>query len=711
MRLSLEQLATTPSSLNYLLDSAYDYAKWNLGVGMHYNNGASAEDKYIAPIFKAIRPSEESVGFVTGFPFTICPDNDKMWIWSIEITTAAATRRIMLHELNRKTGALSWKGFITLTFPTATNHTVRDFKIDYKKEITGTVAVSGTAVIGTNTLFATNRVAVGAIIGFGSTDPKQITQWYRVSSITDDLNLTLAASAGTIGAGTAFVIEEYRPVILTTNATTTNGGLFYAKGISIEDFIPTGGTIPAATTIDNIKAVYWLKDAAVETNIVGAGLALDFAAATVTNLNAYVINLPLAGNYNFFKYNIRAALAGLVAGASTSAFTLVTGNNTFTGTGSQNANLCIATANHGAGQGVNSLYFISTTRVMRAACADITSGSTTVISNTIIEVPTGGITTYTATAALTSIEYVSKLDAFLIFTTGVYHHLTKFVASGTEFDLIWARNQNNLEQSTKNNNSPLMVTTSAVVMTANDNSNSNLVVMAKSSITAGINTLYIINAGAHWNYAETTGYVISPEISTPNALKYYRVLANIIKWVGDQQFGKPTEPIEIYARTTNIQTDATSGWQLISQDGNLSAFAGAASIQFKVQYKTLGDTCIPARLLGFNLEYEDNTNDSHYALSVSKSDLVNKGFAFYFKTAFGGTVPTLTIRLYDADTGALLLTDTTENQTSGSFQKTINGSNWTAYDTNDKTNNTTWIKYTPTSLADNIKIMAVLSQG
>lgn len=44
-RLSIEQLVTTPSTLNYLSESAYDYTKWNLGKGLIYNAGATAVDK------------------------------------------------------------------------------------------------------------------------------------------------------------------------------------------------------------------------------------------------------------------------------------------------------------------------------------------------------------------------------------------------------------------------------------------------------------------------------------------------------------------------------------------------------------------------------------------------------------------------------------------------------------------------------------------
>ena len=146
-RLSIEQLVTTPAVLNYRSESAYDYTKWNLGKGLIYNAGATAVDKYIAPHFDIFRPMEESTAFAClqvyshNFSTTYC------YVFGIEKSvTATATRRVHLWTVNRKTGAHSWNGFITLTLGSATAHTCRDFKIDVKQESTGTVAVSGTAV-------------------------------------------------------------------------------------------------------------------------------------------------------------------------------------------------------------------------------------------------------------------------------------------------------------------------------------------------------------------------------------------------------------------------------------------------------------------------------------------------------------------------------------------------------------------------------------
>jgi hypothetical protein len=713
-RIAIEQLVTTPSTLNYLNESAYDYTKWNLGKGFIYNAGATAIDKYIAPDFQAIRPMEESTAFAVVQVFAYNLSTTICYVFGVENSTGAtATRRVHLWELNRKTGARSWKGFITMTLATATAHTVRDFKIDVKSESTGTIAVSGTAVTGTGTQFVTNKVAVGARIGFGSTDPSVISTWYRISARTSDTALTLSTSAGTIPAGTAYIIQEFRPIYTATNATTTNGGTHYGKGVSIEDFIPTGTTIALATTVDDVKAMYWLKDASVQTNLVSAGVAADFAAATPTSLDYYVLDLVSAGNYKVYKYNIRVALT-VASGASVSAWVLTTGTQAVTGTGSQNANLCIATAGHGLGNGIKSLYFITTTRLYRAATANITSGNVSWQSDVITEVPPGGTSTYAITSGLSTVEYMPSIDAFIVGTThaaGVVSYVTQYVASGQQFQKNFGRDFKYLEQSLKDSDAPTIFSNQSTVCSYTD-AGANRIFVVKQGTAISTNHIFVMAFGADWDYAvNSTGRLISPEIITTNALKYYRLFVNEVRYLGDTQLGKSVESYRIYARTANITIDATTGWILIDNTNDISGLAGAASIQFAIEFKTIGESCLPARVLGINLSYEDNTTDSHYAVSVAKSSLTSKIFAFWFKTAFGGTVPTLYIRLYDADTGGLLLTDNTATPTLGTFEKTTDGTTWVAYNTTDRANSITWIRYTPTSLADNIKISAYLTQA
>ena len=712
-RISLEQLVTTPSTLNYLSESAYDSTKWNLGKGLIYNAGATAVDKYIAPDFQAIRPMEESTAFAVTQIFAYNLSASICYIFGVEnLTTAVAARRVHLWELNRKTGARSWKGFITMTLLTATAHTVRDFKVDVKNESTGTVSTVGTALTGSGTAFATNKVAIGARIGFGSTDPGSITTWYRISARASDTGLTLSTSPGNITAGTAYVIQEFRPIYVATNATTTNGGIHYGKGISIEDFTPAGTTIAVAVATDDQKAMYWLKDAAVQTNLVSAGAAAEFDTATPTSLIFYTLDLVSAGNYKVYKYNIRAALT-VATGASVSAWTLTTGTQAVTGTGSQNANLCIATTSHGLGSGIKSLYFVTTTRLYRAATANITSGNVAWQSDVIAEVPPGGTSTYAATGALSTVEYMPSIDAFIVgstHATGNFSYVTQYVASGAQFQKNFGRDYKYLEQSLKDSDAPTIFSNQITVCSFTD-AGANRIFCVKQGTTVSTNHIYVMAFGSDWDYAATSsGRLISPEITTTNVAKYYRVFVNNIRYIGDTQLGKPTEPFRVYARTANITTDATTGWTLIDETNDLSGFAGASSIQFAIEFRTIGETCMPSRVLGINISYEDTSTDSHYAVSVAKSSLASKQFAFWFKTAFGSTVPTLEINLYDADTGGLLLTDDSATPT-GTWEKTTDGTTWTAYNTTDRANATTWIRYTPASLADSIKVQAYLSQA
>jgi hypothetical protein len=129
------------------------------------------------------------------------------------------------------------------------------------------------------------------------------------------------------------------------------------------------------------------------------------------------------------------------------------------------------------------------------------------------------------------------------------------------------------------------------------------------------------------------------------------------------------------------------------------------------EFKIFGLSCIPAQIYNISLVYEDNTTDSHYQPSVAQSSITNKYFAWRFSTAFGNTVPTLRVRLYDAVSGGLLVDDTTSSP-SGTWEKSTNdGSSWSAYDSTDKGNNTTYIRYTPLSLGDNVKVRALLTQN
>jgi hypothetical protein len=231
-----------------------------------------------------------------------------------------------------------------------------------------------------------------------------------------------------------------------------------------------------------------------------------------------------------------------------------------------------------------------------------------------------------------------------------------------------------------------------------------LVGVGTTSIT---NLIRIFPAGADWAYASTTNQVIiSPRLSTPNNYKFDSVFTVRDKMVGSDVLGRAPEPSRLYYRTSGISGNSGS-WTLIS-DGDISGVAGAAEIQFKLEFLCISDSMVPGRIYKVGATYYDYSNDAHYRASVEWSDTTTKKFAWRFATAFGSTVPTLRVQLYNDVTGSLLDEDDSVTQ-AGTWEKSTNdGGAWGAYNTTDKANDTTYIRYTPASLADSIKVRAML---
>lgn len=666
---------------------------------------------------------DTSAGTIAGgTSFVIDMNYNVDWVFLADNATAAATRRITMFEYRRGTAIFTWKGFVTLTYPTATNHTVVGMRAVYDTYTTGTVAVSGATVTGTGSSWSTDRINIGSRIGFGSTDPTQISTWYYINavgsntSITLQLNVTASGTGGTaanitVSAGTAYVIEDLRILTANTNATATNGGLFMAPGLSQDDFTPAGTTIAAATTVDKVKAVYWLADASTVTNDISSGLAIDDRDSW-TQQYCYIIERAAATTPAIYKYNFRVALASITTGKTTSAFVLATGTQTVTGNVSQTNNGRIGTLAHGPGSGVKSLYFATTTRIYRVAVTNITTASTTFLSDSMVEVPTGGTGTYAATGALTGVEISDQIDRLIITSTGaagIRSYITKYNTNSDPFDHIFLVDSKQLDQSVADSDSVPHPNIQAGII--NVWSEEGLTYICRAGTTSATNQLYAVPLGADWSYASGTvnQRLVTPAISTANAVKYTRAYFNSAQYLGADNLTIPTEPVRMYYRTSGI-SDNSGSWTLLDKTGDMTGVDGASTIQFALEFRLIGTFCLPNRVYNVCVVYEDNTTDSHYQPSVAFSSTSSKQFAWRFSTAFGGTVPRLKVQLFDAVTGGVLATDDTTTQ-AGTWEKSTNdGGAWGAYNTTDKANETTYIRFTPASLADNIKVRALLTQ-
>ncbi len=806
------------------------------------------------------------------YPHAITYSTTIDWIFLIEnLATSVAARKIMMYEYNKTTSVYTWKGFVVSTFLTsAAAHTIRGFRALRYLHTTGTVEASGTAVTGSNTKFADEGVAAGARIGFGSTDPTAIVSWYVISSVDSNTGITLATSAGTVNTGSSYVIEELRFAITTTNATAVSGGLHLVKGVNYSDFLPTGTTIPVATTTDNLKATYWLSDSGTTANVVTNTAACGLTIQDEVNKGLHYAYVPDGVGSTFMKvyrYNLRAtgavtsgkmklsisyyttgtvqvagtAVTGtgttfttdmigmkiafgtkspatvttwytISAFTSTTAITLsstagtigagtdfiidsadviCTGQQLVTGTVVAVNNGRIGTLDHGVGVGEESLYFVTSTRIYRAALSKIWSGNLGWISENNQEVPTGGASSFPATAAMNSVEVSDTIDRLIITTTGATAfrgYVTRYPeTTGAPFDHIFGIDDKQQDQLSADGDAYITSGTVAVANTTvtgtntfftaamvgfeigfgttdpdavvswytisaytsatsitlstdagtigagasyviNWNSNTvphyntasqvtslwsqnGIVHIVKHGTTAALCQMYALPFGAHSTYATTTNQrVITPVLYTTNCANFDYVGVTNINRLGSGEYSLSPEPFKIYFRTKGLY-DNSGEWTIVPKDGDLSSLSASPRIQFMIEFDVIGWTCVPARILSLTVAYDDASEytDSHYEPSMSKSVVASKQFAWRFATAFGGTVPTLRVRLYDAVTGDLLVDDYTTG-TGGTWAKSTDGSTWGVYNTTDKANETTYIRYTPASLGDNIKIRAVLTQ-
>jgi hypothetical protein len=656
--------------------ASYNSANTSLGKLIKQYTGAGNTDKYAGPLRLAVaRPMEQSTSISLAYPSVHTWSSTLDYILLCDNAAAAATRRFVMYEFDKSSSTFSWRGFITVTFPTATNHTIRGAKLLVDTYSTGTVSVSGTAVTGSGTAWQTARFAVGARIGFGSTDPTQITTWYEISAIGSDTSITLTYSAGTIGAGTAFVIEEMRIAVVTTNATAANGGLFLVKGLNPTTFQVAGTNIAAATTTDNIPACFWIADASTVTNTAAAGIDIDDKVDN-TNQVAYVLD-GASTTAKIFTYNIRGALT-LASGKATNVFNFATGNQTVTGNIRQNNNGVIWTAGHGPGSGVKSFYFVTASRIYRAAVSGITNDSTTFVNDAMTEVPPGGTNTFAATGAISTLDYDDITDRLVVLTTGATgarSYITQYNTVGSQMESIFLVDTRQLDQSTNDSNAPIHPNhlSSVISLWISDE---GLAYLIRNNTATASNQLYVMPLGAHWTTAFTSdNLLITPAMSTQGCTAFYRAYVNSSRVVGGGELAIGTEPYRVYYRTSGISDDS-GNWNLLDSSGNLSGVAPANQIQFAFTFKTAGLACIPARIHSVTVLYENSDSipaalEWNYSDSSSSTGTV--GFAQI--ASFGGSVPTLTIEYRRSDNNTLVLTQASTGSTNGTFEY-HNGSTW-----------------------------------
>jgi hypothetical protein len=678
MKVAVEQVFNG-SLLQQPVGGAYDATRINRGKHTgQFSLGSGAVDRFVGPCPVGVaNMGESSLGIPSAFIHPVKIADDLFWVFGADGVTATATRRVQLWTWVPSTNTYQFVGAVTVTFPTATNHTTRGFRAILENYTDGTVAVSGTAVTGTGSAWATG-LSVGSRIGFGSTDPTQITTWYQISAIGSGTSITLATSAGSVAAGTPYVIQDLMLVHATTNATVTNGGLFVTKGLQFADFQNPATAIPAATTVDRIKATYWLRDAGTITNTVIGGCALGDRD---TWTQQYVYSTEgAATTLRIFRYNIRAPLT-----PTSGAFTLtgtdivITGNQAVTGNISQANNGRVGTLNHGPGSGVSSLYLFTSTRILRVPLSAVTAGSTTFVADSMSEVVPGGATTNNASTGFVALDISTSLDKLIIagaVSQGTLY-ITDYYTGGQQIDRRAGALASQLPSASRDADSPIFIHNIAANAPFLWVEDGWLFWVYAQGTGPTANAFSAYPLAADWEFqAEVSNRVILPRITlgaTP--AKLYRVMVNAMENLGDSTMGVAPDAYRVQVRTSGID-DNSGAWTDVAPDGDLSGLGTPSAIQFALQFRTAGLVMLPARVLSLAMLYEtDDALPSQYQWNFADFNTANGTFAWVQASLFGATPGVHTINIFRADTNALVLTQASSGTTNGNFQY-WNGSAW-----------------------------------
>jgi len=260
-------------------------------------------------------------------------NSDVSWVFYTNGETIFAAKRIFLATYTKSTNELTMIGSIFNSFIQASNEAY-GLTISMEYHTGGTVSVSSTIVTGVGTTWLTDGVCIGNRIGFGSSSSSGITQWYRVSTIVNDTTLTISreyendgiTNGLTIPIGTPYVIEDLRLIFANLGTSATNRGLFLYKGLRYENFTISPTTLPLATTVDNLRAVYRILDVTGTTaTFTPIGIILE-NKTSFSQQDLFTLSYPSATTSSIQKFNIRAPLTFLTGGRSNSPYLFTTGS-------------------------------------------------------------------------------------------------------------------------------------------------------------------------------------------------------------------------------------------------------------------------------------------------------------------------------------------------------------------------------------------------
>jgi hypothetical protein len=649
---------------------------------------------------------------------TVPYSDDTDWIFIAESAVNLPTKRFGMYTFDRTSGLFNLVGSVRLEYRGG-NITIHGFRVSLDRYSTGTISGSNTSISGTDTQWLTSGMCQGNRIKIGTSNHLDKTfNWNVISSVDSETGITLLFDAGTILVDTPYVIEDLRIVTAVRSLTVANGGLYVAKGLRPDMFGLAGAEtqIRMTNTSDNLQANYWLTD--IDGTLTGAISTImepkSLERVSLTSRHAYVVNQYFGGQTDIYKFDVRKPLSTFSSSGSSDAYLYKTGREYFYFAPTLTVNNAeIATPNHGQAKGIPSLFVVANRTITRVSLDKIFPSQDNWMEDSIqIYAPFNNVLFANDPSSVINVVYSSHLDKF-ISVGGVSSRrmMTQeywIEGSRTSDDLWYA----NVGISNANTSLLNKIPTTLCQIYSNEyiDTSNGMIFLLRNSTTVQRQQIYSFPFGADASKAvQNHQYVTTPKMLTPRSKKYQMVMWANTMSRGVDAFEIPTSHLQIFYRLVGIDDDSGT-WQRVPENRVLLD-VNSDQIQFQIRWKLISVMGHFPVLYNIGLVYEQYENDEHYQQSLSHSSGASKHFVWRFKTEFGSTTPKLYVHLFDSKTNVKLFNDDTSTSAYGTFEKSTDGGNaWLTYDTADKTNETTYVRYVPTSMYSNLKAYAILTQ-
>jgi hypothetical protein len=567
------------------------------------------------------------------------------------VSTEAGVASVILYEIDYDTGVNTYIGRIQIQMPdtAATTTTYRALKV-IDSGTTGWklfLVTTGSVTINGGTLLVNNLARADFVpIGFPTIPFATGNDQKAVYFLQDPANLGVLHSNSNIASAGAVLDQPNNRLYVHNGVAATHQYYVFATNTA-PTYTTSAITGTAATdVISHAGHSFLANDPIVFTSLTGgAGLVVGtvyFVRNPVAGVS-YELSATSGGALLNFTTDISAGAVGRAFGTTGSNFVHKTGNlPALTGTLLLTDSEDYAVPQHTTNSGQPCAFFATSTNIYLGQLSELTSGA--VAWPSLVTANLLGSSNQILTPTATQATWSNILDRAIV-TTGLIFIMKQCV--NNVIDRIFGGTSNKYLETF--NYEPIELQPGGN-LTAMDAENGWLAIANTVVGQRGV-ILSDLRSDSLFDHS----FVVTKVLDTPDAVyKFITTIDSLYDFTGS---------LDVYYRTSGFGS-VSGGWTSIPFAEDLSLFATAEQVQFKIAFATLGlDTSIPAQLCDFFLGYESLTDSSdNWELSVDDSDNGNPSrTAFRLKKLYSSSVPTLYYRAKDLSNVLLVNHDTITN--------------------------------------------------